>query len=517
MTATCSVTPRGRSCRAPTGREIIDSSEVRLQELGDPARRVVERTVTRQDAAGRAVSIVEHSQMGPAWSQVEARIGADEVEVTRQTPSERRSARIAVPAGVRFDGGEGLLPGWDIAATPRLEFDNFNLDAMIVERVTIEAMPGAAPDAEGRITVIRKRYDGGELRAVARLLLDRERRILAFTQPMFGTSITTRITDRETALRPHPFYSSFSNMMVRAPYRMSAAALQGHIRYRFAFRDGIEFPLPQTGEQRVGCGRASWCWTFAQTCGPGLPTDAASLCRARSRPPGCKAIIRGCARSPGQWRYAVSASAQDGAAAGTRAALSGRGGLRRPFLGARGDQRRVGDCTEAAVRARRVGPGRGHSDARGQRPRLFAPALSRRQPTPSCRTAGSSPMWTDAWRSFDLALDAVRYPHIALTVGDGDARSIMAAIQLASLLDWEADGRDQGRPGAAGGSAFRAGRRLAAAAFGPPAAGAGCLVLIDDGQLGDRRIGHLGRLAGGIVLGCADDLDALLGVLRRRR
>ena len=106
------------------GREVIDSSEVRLQELGDPPSRVVERTVTRQDLTGRAVSIVEHSQMGPAWTRIEARIGADEVEVTRQTPSERRSTRIAVPAGVRFDDGEGLLPGWDPAATPRLEFDN---------------------------------------------------------------------------------------------------------------------------------------------------------------------------------------------------------------------------------------------------------------------------------------------------------------------------------------------------------------------------------------------------------
>jgi hypothetical protein len=42
------------------------------------------------------------------------------------------------------------------------------------------------------------------------------------------------------------------------------------------------------------------------------------------------------------------------------------------------------------------------------------------------------------WKSFDLALERFDSSHIALTIGDGDARSIMAASQLASLLGWEA-------------------------------------------------------------------------------
>jgi hypothetical protein len=47
--------------------------------------------------------------------------------------------------------------------------------------------------------------------------------------------------------------------------------------------------------------------------------------------------------------------------------------------------------------------------------------------------------WVDgAWRSYDAALptgfDAT---HIALLIGDGDARSIAASGQLVSLLDWK--------------------------------------------------------------------------------
>jgi transglutaminase-like putative cysteine protease len=50
--------------------------------------------------------------------------------------------------------------------------------------------------------------------------------------------------------------------------------------------------------------------------------------------------------------------------------------------------------------------------------------------------------WTVAWvggkwRSYDLALDDFDSTHIALTVGDGDQASVLAADQLAALLRWD--------------------------------------------------------------------------------
>jgi hypothetical protein len=41
-----------------------------------------------------------------------------------------------------------------------------------------------------------------------------------------------------------------------------------------------------------------------------------------------------------------------------------------------------------------------------------------------------------SWKSFDLALDDFDSTHIALTIGDGDERSVLAAGQLAGLLHW---------------------------------------------------------------------------------
>jgi hypothetical protein len=433
----------------PGGREIVDASEIRLQEYHDPPRRIVERTVTRLDGDGRPVSISDYMQMGTAWSRVEARIGADVAELVRHAPGERRPARIALPPGVRFDGGEGLLAAWDPATMPPLEFQNFNVGAMVVERVTIEAappVPGAAADAEGRIAVLRKRYEGAELRAIARVLLDREHRILAVSQPMFGTSITMRITDRETALRPHPPYSLLRNAMMRSPFRMSDLAVRGHIRYRFAFKDGIEFALPQTGEQRVTAQPGGAVIDICPTCGPGLATDAASLADARrptlwmqSDDPRLLAIAAPVAAMPTTDTYKMALLLERARPYLFDIDFAGH------FSALETLNRRSGDCTEAAVLLAALGR------AAGIPTRVASGIVYSRQRYHGVSNVFMPHSWVLAyvdgrWKSFDLALDTFDSSHIALSVGDGDTRSIMAASQLASLLRWEDAAEIRPRP-----------------------------------------------------------------------
>lgn len=428
-------------------REVIDASEIRLQQNLDPTRRIVERVVTRLDGNGRPVSISASTQMGPAWSRVEARIGPAIAEIVRQASGERRPLRLALPAGVRFDGGEGLLAGWDPATTPRLDFLNFNIGALVVERITIETIPGAAADAEGRIAVLRKRYEGAELRAVARLLLDRERRIVEITQPMFGTSITTRLTTRETALAPHRPYSLLLSAMMRSPFRMSDDAVRGHIRYRFAFKDGIEFALPQTGEQRVTArpGEAVVV-DICPSCGPGLATDPATLADARR---------------PTLWLQSDHPRLRAIAAPIARLAINDARKMEmlleraRPYLldidfaghfsALETVMRRSGDCTEAAVLLAALGR------AAGIPTRVVSGVVYSRQRYHGVSNVFMPHSWTLAyvdgrWKSFDLALETFDSSHVALTVGDGDTRSIMAASQLASLLRWEDVAEVRARP-----------------------------------------------------------------------
>jgi hypothetical protein len=262
------------------GRDVIENQEVYLREQGGEPTRISARSLRSEDAHGRTVSMSETTRRARFVSHTLARIDGDSAHLVRETPSGRWTETVALPPDVRFDGGEGLLSGWDAASRPRLAFESFNIDAMGVERVVIEAAPGAVRDAAGRLAVLRRRYEGGELRGVARLVVDRDGRVVEVAQPMFGETIRTRVTDRATAQRPHPPYQVVPNLMTRSPFRISSAAAQGHIRYRFAFRDGVEFSPPRTGEQSVMIEPGALTIDICADCGPGLPADAATLADA---------------------------------------------------------------------------------------------------------------------------------------------------------------------------------------------------------------------------------------------
>lgn len=437
----------------PAGRQVTDYSQVRLRnslERTGPApgpgrpssrtatSRITERSVTRLDPSGRVRSINDNSQMGLIQSSVEVRVGADFAEVIRVVQGDRRTVRVALPPGTRFDGGEGLFSGWDMRANPRLEFANFNIVAMAPERVVMTAVNGGAPDAEGRIAVLRTRYDGQELRAVARLLLDRERHVVAITQPMFGTHITTRLADREAALRPHRPYPAMQNAMMRAPYRVPDNSIFGHLRFRFSFEGGVEFQLPQTGEQRVRTESGQVVVDICQTCGPGLATDAASLADARrptawlqSDHPRLIALAMPVARMP------VSETRKMELLLSRAMPLIPRVDYGGHFSALEALDRRAGDCTELAVLLAALGR------AAGIPTRVVSGLTYSRVPVLGTSNAFMPHSWVVAyvdgrWKSFDLALERFDSSHIALTIGDGNSRSIMAASQLASLLRWDA-------------------------------------------------------------------------------
>lgn len=424
------------------GPESVDRSQVELQELDQPPLRMISETIARRDRSGRTVWLSEYSQSGTGWARTEARIVDGRAEIRHRTRSERWTTGIPLPAGVRFDGGRGLLRGWDRRATPRLEFQEFNLGAMAVDRVVIEAAPGAAPDAEGRIPVLRKRYEGSSLRAVARLLLDRDNRIVELTQPGFGTSITIRPANRATALRLRAPYSMLRNAQVTSPYRIQGAALQGHIRYRFGFQGGLAFDLPQTAEQRVTAipDTASGAVTvdICAACGPGLADDEAGRAQAlrptrwlQSDHPRIRMIAAPYARIRASETYRMERLAARARRLMPRVEFGGHYSALETLV------RGSGDCTESAVLLAALG--------RAARipTRVVSGLVYSRDAYHGIGNVFMPHSWVLAyvdgeWKSFDAALDRFDSTHIALVVGDGDARSIEAASQLASLLEWQA-------------------------------------------------------------------------------
>ncbi|HEX8379069.1 MAG TPA: transglutaminase-like domain-containing protein [Allosphingosinicella sp.] len=432
--------------QTPGGRETVSEQQVRIDSGGGETL-ISERTLVREDRSGRPVFLSEVRRIGRSWSRLEARIGPDKAEIVRATPSDRRSATLALPPGIRFDAGSGLLRGWNPAAVPRLEFNNLNLGAMAVEQVVIELAPGAAPNAHGSLPVLRRRYEDGELRAVGRLTLGPDGRVRSLTQPMFGTSVTVEPTDRKTALKPHPPFRLLQNSMVKSPVRISPQAMRGRIRYQFAYRDSLAFPVPQTGEQRVAPAAGGITIDICSECGPGLAVHKTALDRAlkptawlQSDHPSLRRIARPVAELRVSDSRKMELLAEKARPHLERIEFAGH------FSALETLRRRAGDCTEAAVLLAALGR------AAGIPTRVASGLVYSRERYHGVANVFMPHSWTLAyvdgrWRSFDLALDAFDSTHIALTVGEGDSRSILAAGQLASLLEWKGMAEVRPRPG----------------------------------------------------------------------
>lgn len=425
------------SAQTATGRETVQEQQVVLQEKGSAVSLVTTRTVTTEDAAGAVRGIVQSSKTGSGLTRHEAAITPGKAVITRETASGKHSVTLALPPTLRFDGGDALLKAWAPGRTPTIEFDSLDVDGAMVDHVIIEAAAPAADDPPGGFAALRKRYENGQLQSIARLTLNADRRIVAVSQPMFGTTITLKTSTREAALAPHPPYQVIGRVMTKSLFRVQPSARRGHIRYRFGFKDGIQFPMPQTGEQKATAGAGFTVIDLCEDCGPGLPTDAAYLAEARR---------------PTAWLQSDHRKLRAIAAPIARAKVSDARKMQmllvkaRPYLG-RIDfvghysaldaiNRRAGDCTEAAVILAALGR------AAGIPTKVANGLVYSREKYHGVSNAFLPHSWTLAyvdgqWRSFDLALDDFDATHLAISVGDGDSRSLSAASQLGSLLVWQ--------------------------------------------------------------------------------
>ncbi|MEG3144020.1 transglutaminase-like domain-containing protein [Sphingomonas sp. RT2P30] len=423
--------------RDGAGTTITDVQDISLIESHHGAMALHQQRVERRDATGHTLSIIDKSRSGDATTETSMQIAGDVARITRRTGAGERHVTIPLPPGVRLDDGDGLLNDWDMARDRVLAFDQLDIGSMAIEHVVLERVSGVQHEAGGSIAVMRRHYDGDQLRAVARLLLDERHQIIAVTHPMFGTRITLHATDRNIAQQPHPPLRIDLEMAVASPFHISIVAMRGHIRYRFRFADGMRFLPPQTGEQRVTMTEEGATVDVCNDCGPGLASDAAALSAARQ---------------PTTWLQSDNAVLRDLAAPvvgmnvsdGRKMALLATRARRRlskldpwgHYSALDALKRGAGDCTEDAVVLAALGR------AVGIPTKVVNGLAYVRGEFHGERNAFLPHSWTiawvdGAWRSFDMSLDGFDATHIALTVGDGDARSVLAVGALASLLVWQ--------------------------------------------------------------------------------
>lgn len=420
--------------RPDGGREVTTVQVLTLKERGGAIAEITDRTVRRENAAGATVGISSLTERGRTWTREDAVINGGKAVIVRRTPTDRRQATVDLPPGVRFDLGDALIPAWD--GKSLIRFDYLSLDAQAIERVVIEPAAGGA---------LRKRYDGDDLRGVARLTIENGR-VAATTQTMFGHRITIRRTDRADALKKHPPYSVLSAVMNKSPYRIPAGAARGHIRYRFGFQDGIAFAPPQTGEQRVRMAPDGMVLDICRACGRGLPSDPAYLERARqptawlqSDHPRLRALAASIRTMKANDDIKMQLLIRVALPYLRRMDFAGH------YSALETLERRAGDCTEAAVLLAALGR------AAGIPTKVASGLVYSRERYHGVSNVFMPHSWTvayadGAWRSYDLALEDFDATHIALTIGDGDERSIGAAGQLASLLRWDGMTEVRARP-----------------------------------------------------------------------
>ena len=423
--------------RGPDGRESVTEQSFVIQERGDTATRIVQRTVTRRDTDGRVSEIVDERRTGRSVTTTEVRLSAGRADIVQRSPAGRpRRTAVALPPDIRFDNGMGLLPGWNPAAAPELTFAALNIDALAVERVVIAPAPVQESVPVGGRALIRRSYDGDALRGVQLLLLDADGRVVETRQPIFGTVMSIRAATPAEATAPLVPYRPLQRALVSSPFRIPSRALTGHIRYRFTYRDGIAFPLPGTGEQSVAPGADGATIDICTECGVGLSATPEALTAAR-RPTAWlqsdSSIIRDLARN------AASMGVSDARKMQTLVEVAERQITEIDFAGhfsaAEAAMRRRGDCTESAALLAALGR------AAGIPTKVASGLVYSREAYHGTANVFLPHSWVLAyvggrWRSFDAALGNFDATHIALSVGDGDPRSIAAANQLAGLIVW---------------------------------------------------------------------------------
>ena len=405
---------------------------------GHPPTRSVVRVEQKRDAGGRLLAMRVGNGEG-------ARAGVREwtvegAAVVATDGAGRELGRFALPPGLDLRDGEALL-SLDAG------------DAGFADIAPGELRPVAArldlvPMAEGigaRTAAIV--YHGERMRHAWFVERDADGAIAAAEQPLFGSRLVYRRSDRPLSDADLARPASLPHQLRPAPYAITPGAMRGHIRYVFAAPLGVRLALPESGEQAVreeadGALRLDIC----RGCGPGLSTDPADLDRWRQPSPWLQSDAPEIVRAA----HRVAASKASDQRRMIELAMIARRQLATvDYEGHRSAldawRRRAGDCTEDAVVLAAL------ARAAGIPARVVNGLVYSRERYHGATNAFFLHSWIVAyadgeWRSFDMTTGGFDATHIALSIDDGDLASIVAANQTAALLDWRSMAEVRPRP-----------------------------------------------------------------------
>lgn len=412
----------------PGGREVRRERHMAFRVDGHGETRLRQLLVRSYDRDGHLLRFRAEQDLGKQRLVSEGVVQGGTLTITRTIDSKRAVRSRAWSSGMEL--GDGLA--FDEPAGSRLELTDGGLR---LERREVRL----TPQGEGR--VLRLGYADGWLDSAALIGADGSAEL-----PQLGHSLTVRRSARPLKLAELARAPRIPHEMQASPYFVSAGALRGQIRYRFAFRSDFAGKLPETGEQAAKRVEGGWQLDVCNECGPGLPADAVSLERWRQP----SAWIESAAPEFVKVARPLLKAGMSDAARMEAIKRIARQRLARTdyegYLSARAAWARgSGDCTEDAVvlaaLARAAGiPARVASGITYSRTRYHGAANAF---MPHAWVVA----WVDGrWRSYDISLEGFDASHIALSLSDGEPGGYREASVLSSLLDWQGMSEVRKRP-----------------------------------------------------------------------
>ena len=408
-----------------------------IRYLDHQGKRLNKVDVTEKvlDEKGRPKHIRITSDIGKRKQSRIIYLWADHAVVERNGGANgERQRRVDLPLMLRYDSGFSLIPTWAWSETPIITFMQFS-PAMenLTERVELERT-SLSPD--GGYTIVRRNYGAQGLRNVSILRFDARHHLLATEQNLAGLPVIMSAGTAADLEPPAKLLRPVSQMMIKSPYKMSAGALAGKIRYRFGFKGGAIFMPPETGEQKIIRSGDDIVMDICSNCGPVMLASEEELHAARqptdwlqSDDPLIKRMADPVANMKIDDARKMQLLAQAARRQMTTIDFMGH------FSAAEALRARRGDCTEDALVLAALGRAAGIST------KVASGLVYTREAYHGVSNAFLPHSWTLAWidgrwQSFDMSLDGFDASHIALTISDGEAESLAAANRLAGLLIW---------------------------------------------------------------------------------
>jgi hypothetical protein len=355
---------------------------------------------------------------------------SDAAQMTIAASAARGPVVIQLPQRLQLpdDLAAGLQSLWSGAKT-ELRAPMFDLSRAGWSWVSAAIVP--VPNGAG-LTRIRVLKEAGEPADREDLWFDGTGRLLAREQQYYGSRLRWESCARDCEARIERPFDPIARSVVRSPYRIPHASMNGPIRYVISRTDGAKPRVVVTSEQAVAWDGQRAIVTICATCGVAENATAEELARFRA---------------PNAWVQsadsrirALARRGRDDASSATRMRrlvqlvrerMSGPVDYLGYSTAVEALEHRSGDCSEFAVLLAALARAEGL-------PARMVSGLAYSDRFSGKKDVFSQHAWVQVWDgrrwvSYDAALEGFDATHIAIAIGDGDPQQFVGTLgQLAS-------------------------------------------------------------------------------------